>query len=117
MPGDKFFFEFWGIMIEVPCAAILVNRVRLGYVDVLYHELLIRCDICLFEDKKLWIKMPEKWIKGRKYRFVYWPTKEKSDEVQQIVLNKVFDMLGLDLPLAIQLRDNWKAKKEKDSKE
>jgi hypothetical protein len=91
-------------MIEVTHIDIKPTHKRLGIVNLKYYDLRIKCDICVWEDKKLWIRFPETWNKGVKLRHVYWENKDISDKHQQIILKKVFDMIGLDLQQAVILK-------------
>ena|SRR5687768_5132492 len=94
-------------MLEVTEIEIKPSINRLGFLKLKYYELVIKCDICLYKENKLWIRMPEMWIDDRKKRFVCWESQEISDEKQEIILNKVFDLVGLDLPKAVELKRNW----------
>ena len=47
-----------------------------------------------------------------KRKFAFWESKEISDRCQEIVLNKVFDMLGLDLESAIKEKNAFFAKRK-----
>ena len=91
-------------MLQVMHVEIKPNDSRLGIVNLKYHDLWIKCDICLWKDQKLWIRFPETWSRGVKLRHCYWESKEISDKHQQLVLKKVFDMIGLDLEQALILK-------------
>lgn len=103
-------------MLEIFDVVLKPNASRIGHLNVRYHELVIKCDICLYKEEKLWIRMPEKWTGDRKCRFVYWDGKEISDKYQELILNKVFDMVGLDLPKGLEIkRSYWQSKKKADN--
>lgn len=95
-------------MSEVLKAEISVTRTRIGTLLLSHEGLILSCEICVYKDEKLWIRMPEIWTeKGKKCRLAFWESKELSDEKQVIILNKVFDMLNLDLAKAIELRKKF----------
>jgi hypothetical protein len=101
-------------MIDVLKAEVKVNDTRIGIVDVMYYDLVVYCDICLYKNENLWIRMPEVWLTPeRKKRFNSWPQKCKSDHFQNVVLKKVFDMIGLTLEIAIEKRKEFINKKRK----
>ena len=86
-----------------------VTHTRVGTVNVRYYDLIISCDICVYKREKLWVRMPEIWIKkDKKISFNRWISREKSDEFQEIVLKKVFDVVGWDLKKCIDLMSKKK---------
>lgn len=92
-------------MFNVLEAAIWPTSTRIGTVIVKYYNLVLCCDICLYKDQHLWIRMPEMWItKEKKIRFVYWQNEQESKEFQAYVLKKVFDMLDLSVDKAVSFR-------------
>lgn len=100
-------------MIEVLRVDICPTAFRIGSVLVKYYEALICCDLCLYKDDNFWIRMPEIWVnKTTKRQFVFWESKDKSDEFQKEVLKKVFDMIPLTLEGAIQMRKDFFAKRK-----
>lgn len=103
-------------MIEISDVVFHVNRMRLGHLKVKYYDLTIKCDLCLYKNQKLWVRMPEIWIGNHKHNFIYWESKEKSRESQDIILNKVFDLTGFTLEKAIKLKNEWTAIKKKADK-
>lgn len=104
-------------MIDVKSAEIAPNKFRIGYVIVMYHDLRLRCEICLYKDIKLWIRMPEIWLNDAiKKRYVFWDETEKSDEFQKIILKKVFDLIGLTVESAIKIRNEYQEKRKLWSK-
>lgn len=119
---DKLFFEILrcfvsDIITRVIEARVAVNKRRIGTVTLNQGGLMIYCDICLYKDEKLWIRMPEYWVNEEtKIRFAFWETKELSDQKQDFILKKVFDMIGLDVPRAVEekkaYRDMQTKKKE-----
>ncbi len=64
----------------------------------------------MYKENHLWIRMPEVWEKGvTKKRFCFWESQQQSDECQKIILGKVFDLIGLDISKAIQLKRQYYA--------
>ena len=95
-------------------AKLAVNSFRIAEVLVRYYCLGLYLDICLYKEKKLWVRMPEIWLhRTNKRKFGFWFEKTDSDKCQEIILNKVFDMLGLDLDKAIKEKRNFFADKNK----
>lgn len=95
-------------MLEVINAEISVTKKRLGTVLINHEGLIVSCEICVYKDEKLWIRMPEFWTReGNKIQKAWWESKEISDEKQVIILNKVFAMLDLNLEKALELRKNF----------
>lgn len=95
-------------MTEVLHAEIGVTKTCLGTVFISHEGLVIYCEICIYKNERLWIRMPEIWTSPQnKKRMCYWANKEISDEKQKLILGKVFDMLGLDLAKGIELRKNY----------
>ncbi len=102
------------IMIDIVEVKIRPSTSRLGIVIVKYYNLVLSCDLCLYKAEKLWIRMPEIWLQNsEKKRIVWWEEKNFSDDFQNLVLKKVFDMVGLTLENAIELRKDFFAKKIK----
>lgn len=100
-------------MIDIVKIEMKATSTRLGIVFVKYYDAVISCDICIYKDKNLWIRMPEIWLsKNVKRAFVFWEEKEKSDEFQNKVLKKVFDMIGLTLEKAIEMRKEFFAQRK-----
>jgi len=99
-------------MFDVVYAQISPSRFRLGTAMVAYHDIRILCDICLYKDTKLWIRMPEIWLENSvKKQLVFWDDKQKSDEFQKIILSKIFDLIGLTLESAISMKNEYMNKK------
>lgn len=95
-------------MTEVLDAQISVTKKRIGTLLLNHEGLIVSCEICVYKDEKLWIRMPEIWThKETKCRLAFWESKELSDQKQEIILNKVFAMLDLNLEKAIELRKNF----------
>lgn len=98
-------------VIEVRLA---VNTFRIAEVLVNFHGLGLYLDVCVYKDEKLWVRMPEIWLhRTTKRKFGFWFNKADSDKCQEIILNKVFDMIGLDLDTAIKEKHNFFASKNK----
>lgn len=72
---------------------------KIGCLLIRYCELILKCDLVYYpKSSRAWVRMPEVWItREKKLHYCYWPTKEKSDEFQKIVLNKLFEKYSLDL--------------------
>jgi UV DNA damage repair endonuclease len=101
-------------MYEVLKADLRPNTRRIASVLVKYYDLVMNCDICIYKNEKLWVRMPEVWMTpDLKVRFAYWDGKEKSEEFQDYVLKKVFDMIGLDIEMAVKLKTEAFAKKKR----
>lgn len=106
---DKLFFEIQdAFMIEIMKIEMKPTLTRLGLVFVKYYGLVISCDICIYKKEKLWIRMPEVWLtEDVKRGFAFWLDKEESNQFQITVLKKVFDMIGLTLEKAIDMRKQF----------
>lgn len=90
------------------------NSNRLALVKVAYYDLIISCDLCLFKNEKLWIRMPEMWVTpDKKKKFCWWPTTEISDGFQGLILNLVCKEMDLTLEKAIEMKKNFKLNKKK----
>ncbi len=99
-------------MIDVKKIEIRPSSYRLGIVVIKYYDLVISCDLCVYKKEKLWLRMPEIWLSETdKKRFVWWEENSFSEEFQNIVLKKVFDMVGLTLEKAIEMRKDFFAKR------
>lgn len=95
-------------MTDVLEAEISVSKRRIGRVVINHEGLIVCCDICLYKDQKLWIRMPEIWLDNeKKLRLVFWETQQISDEKQEIILNKVLDILDLDIEKAKKLKKDF----------
>lgn len=104
-------------MIDVKSAEIAPNKLRIGFVIVTYYDLRLRCEICLYKDIRLWIRMPEIWLNDSvKKQYVFWDDNEKSDEFQKIILSKVFDLLGLSVEKAVAIKKEHNEKRKLWSK-
>lgn len=104
--------------INVVEAKMSVSKFRIAEVLINYHGLGLFLDVCLYKNEKLWVKMPEIWLnKTSKRRFCFWFTKEDSDKCQEIILNKVFDMLELDVEKAIAERQRYFEQRKKLTEE
>ncbi len=94
--------------IKVVEARLAVNKFRIAEVLVNYYGLGLYLDICVYKDEKLWVRMPEIWLhRTEKRKFGFWFDKKDSDKCQEVILNKVFDMIGLDLESAMRERKNF----------
>lgn len=92
-------------MIEVVGIFRKANERKLASLTVKYHDLMIKCDLCLFNEEKLWVRMPEVWMKKQqKQQFVFWPGKDLSDEFQKEVIKQVMEKTGLTMSKAIEIK-------------
>ena len=58
-------------MIEVVKAKLSPNETRIAEAHIKYFGLTLICDICLYKNESLWIRMPELWVTPEsKKRFV-----------------------------------------------
>jgi len=106
------------ILTEVLEAKVCVTKRRIGMATIKHGRLIVYCDICLYKDSHVWVRMPEFWSNGEtKIHHTKWESKKVSDEEQVSILNKVFDMLDWNLEKCIQLRNDYFAKMRDDRKE
>jgi hypothetical protein len=101
-------------MIEVLNYEIKPTPMRLGWINVRYHDILIRCSICVFKDEKLFVRMPEMFLKERKMQFVSWISRKHSNAFQNQMLEYLKEKEGLDLAKAVILKAQGQEKKKKD---
>lgn len=95
-------------MIEVFNINLSPDWNRLGTLCVRYYDLAFCCQICVYKYEKLYIRMPEIWVnRETKKQFMWWPTKDESVKFQEMVLKKVFDMVGLTLETAVQMKKDF----------
>ncbi len=100
-------------MIEVLKIDMKTTKTRLGVVYIKYYNLVVCCDICIYKNENLWLRMPEIWLTPTiKRSFVFWESKQDSKDFQKDVLNKLFDMVGLTLESAMQMRAAFFAKRK-----
>lgn len=98
-------------MINVMKIYKMPNHKRLGIALIRYHDLVFHCDICLFQEKKLWIRMPEMWLSPtKKKHLISWPNQKISDDFQKEILNQIFKQTGLTLKKAIEIKKKTMAK-------
>lgn len=103
-------------MLEIFDVVMKTNDTRLGHLKVRYYDLFVRCDICMYKEEKLYIRFPEYWVIGNKFRYVYWDGRETSDKYQKIILDKLLELIGLDFDKALELkRKYWSEKKNADN--
>jgi hypothetical protein len=78
---------------------------KIGTILIDYHGLMIRCQLAYYsKGKNIWVRLPEKWIKpDQKLSYCFWPSKEKSDEFQKEVINKIFDMYDLTFEKVVEI--------------
>lgn len=60
--------------------------------------------------------MPEVYLEGVKYPFVYWINKKESDAFQKDVLKTLKKSIGMDLQKALSLLEEWKKNKKEGDK-
>lgn len=95
-------------MIEVIHVELKANKTRIGTVAVRYYGLIICCELCLYKNQNLWIRMPEMWTsKVNKRRMTYWEDKQISDQMQVLMLKQVADKTALTLEQAIEMKYHY----------
>ncbi len=101
-------------MIEVVSVEKCPTRQSLAKVIIKYYDLTMYCELCMFKDQNLWIRMPEIWrTKTYKQKYVWWGDDKVSSAFQVVVLKKVFDMLDLPLDATMkEVKDFFTIKKE-----
>ena len=99
-------------MIEVIRFDVEPTYKSLGKVIVRYFDLILYCELCVYKNESLWVRMPEIWLtKKHKKCFVSWVSKDKSDEFQKVILKKLFDMVGFTIQEALRIRKGFFKKK------
>ena len=94
-------------MIKISKLGIKPCAYRIGWVNVQYHEVTMRCNICLYKKEKLYIRMPEVYIKNEKFPFVFWESPKVSANFQKEVLKLLKVSIGLDVAKAVKLKEDW----------
>ena len=90
-----------------------VRGVNVGTLYVKYHNLLIKCDLCVYKYSQVWVRMPEVWFtKDKKTSFCRWPNQQISDDFQKEVLKKTFAKYDLDTEKVIALCRNHRKRLE-----
>lgn len=104
-------------MIQVVKFTLSPSKKRIALVHVKYHDITLCCEVVIYKRQKMWIRLPEFWVKDtEKWRFVYFSNLDRSNEFQEIVLKKIFEMVGFDLSSALIAHDNF-FKKGDDKKQ
>ena len=99
-------------MIEVIRFDIEPTYKSLAKVIVRYFDLMLYCELCVYKNESLWVRMPEIWTTPKsKKSFVSWVNQDKSDEFQKVILKKLFDMVGFTLSDALRIRKGFFKKK------
>lgn len=93
--------------IEVVKVAIKTHKTRLATVLLKYYDLLMMCDLCIFKEERLWIRMPEIWRNEQKQRFCAWEKTETSEAFQREVLKQIEEKEGITLQKGIELRNAY----------
>jgi hypothetical protein len=91
-------------MLHVMKYELKPTYTRIGYITVRYYDIIIRCSVCVFKNERIFIRMPEMFLKTKKFPFVAWISKEKSDKFQEEMLRYLKVNAGLDLPKAVKLK-------------
>jgi len=100
-------------MFKVKNLHIKADKYRIGYLTVKYYDLDILCDLCLYKDESLWIRLPQIWRdKQHKISFNFWCDKEKSDLFQKEVLQQVIQQTGVTVESAIAMIKEFHAKRK-----
>lgn len=103
-------------MIKLLKVVLKPKKHRLGLLYIKYYNLTIRCDLCLYKNEKLWVRMPEKWTNPEnKKKFVFWENKDDSNAFQQIVLDQLHKKSKFNLQEAIELRKKFLEQKNDDT--
>lgn len=104
-------------MIKLIKVILKPKKHRLGLLYVKYFNLTLRCDLCLYKNEKLWVRMPEKWTSPEnKKSFVFWERKEHSDAFQEIVLDQLRKKSNFSLQEAIEMKKTFLEQKNNDTK-
>ncbi len=105
--------------IEVYELTIKPNQYRVGFGLLRYHDMHMRFDLCYYSAaKKVWIRMPEKWINHKKkVSYCHWETKEISDRFQILTLQKLFDRFDLNESKVIEIYEHAKSLSKQHRKE
>jgi len=111
----SFFFKKKGIfMIEITKINMGPNARRLGQIHVKYFDIILKLEVCLYKDEKLWVRMPEIWINAStRKRYTYFDNPDKSQEFQNQVLSQFIEKTGLNLESAIEMRKSGMKKRDK----
>jgi len=104
-------------MIEITHIERFADKLKLASLHVKYHNLTIQCDVCLYKNVRLWVRMPEYWMVGNvKKRLVFWENKNDSNDFQNEVIKQFTEKTGLTLEKAIEIKNNimvtYRPKKE-----
>lgn len=94
-------------MIKVKKVDIKPLKNRIARALINYHDLSMECEIWLWRNDNLFVRMPEIPIKDGKIRILLWESKYLSDVFQKEVLTQIYDMSGLNLEKALEIRKNW----------
>ncbi len=104
-------------MLEVLRVIIRPGPRRIACVHVKYHDIILMCDLCIYKNEKLWIRMPEHWATPTlKVSSAHWEDKAISDTFQMMVLDMIKKQMGFDLKAAIKIKQEWLSKKKKADK-
>ena len=85
--------------VEIIDFKLKSNKRKIASLVLNYYDLMVKCHLIYdVEEKMVWVRMPEKWIKSKKRKWrSRWSNKLMSDRFQQDVLNKIFDVYGADI--------------------
>jgi hypothetical protein len=85
-----------------------INGDAVGVVTVRYYDLIMNCQVVIYRSQKLWVRMPERWVNGRKFPYVKWLDVQASDHFQNFVIKKLFDKYNFDLDAALLIKKKRK---------
>ena len=95
-------------MIEILEIKIEPNNMRIGVVSVKYYNLLMLCEICVYKDSHLWVKMPQWWVTTtHRIRFAFWETDEQFSEFQALILAKALEVHGLNFEMGLSIKKKY----------
>ena len=99
-------------MLEILKFEVNPSYSSIGDITIRYYDLMLFCELCVYKDEHLWIRMPEVWVNEKtKKNFNSWISKDTSKEFQKVILKKLFDMVGFTLEEALRIRKDFFKKK------
>lgn len=95
-------------MLSVLEAKVDPSKTRIGTVVIGYYNLVLQCDLCLYKNEHLYVRLPE-WriLPEEKRRLAFFPTKDVSDTFQEKILGMVQDMLEITVDKAIAIKKDY----------
>ena len=105
----------WPTPIEVLEFKKKVTAERLGILTIRYYNIVMKCDLVLYRNERLWIRMAETWKNETKRRFVWWNEPESSTIFQTTCLALLHEKFDMHLDAAIEMKEAAK-KNQVDTK-